>query len=144
MTERSAFIPGAPVGKGRPRFSKGGHAYTPAKTASYEAYVRAAWMQSWHSAPPAGVPVMVRIEAVFPIPHSYTKKRKRQILEGGVPALKKPDIDNIVKIILDALNGVAYADDKDIIEVHARKRYQGPGEEAGVTVMAKYLEAEGK
>lgn len=130
-------IPGEPVGKGRPRFGRtkngGVHTYTPDKTAKYESLVtrcyRAAIGYTVKHAP-----VGVEIDAYFTIPKSYSRKRVQDITEERELPMKKPDCDNIVKVILDALNGVAYTDDKQVVDVRCRKRYAKPGEPGRVVV----------
>ena len=68
-------------------------------------------------------PVKVDILAVYPIPKSFTKKERLQVLRGELHPTKKPDADNIGKIVADALNGVAYRDDSQIILLRIRKTY---------------------
>ena len=68
-------------------------------------------------------PVRVNITAYKGIPKSYTKKRTKAILDGIEQAVSKPDVDNICKIILDALNGVAYKDDTQVIRLSISKKY---------------------
>ena len=70
-----------------------------------------------------GKPVTLRIVARFLPPKSTSKKRTALMLDGKELPLKKPDIDNIVKVVADALNGVAYHDDTQIIMVVAKKVY---------------------
>lgn len=119
-------IPGEPVGKGRPRFSgaKNGrvHTYTPDKTAMYEKLVRQRWKESGGRSF-GEKHVAVDIYAYFPIPKSYSKKRVAEITENNEKPTKKPDCDNIIKIILDALNGIAYEDDKQVVSVFCIKQY---------------------
>ena len=105
-------IPGVPVAKGRPRFTRSGHTYTPATTEIYEKTVRHCWETQCGTPLPGGVPIFATIYAYFPIPKSYSKK-KRQALEGAYH-LKKPDADNLAKSVLDALNGCAYPDDSAV------------------------------
>ena len=68
-------------------------------------------------------PVSVRIEAYFPVPKSFSNKRAGKALAGEIAPTKKPDADNIAKIICDALNGVAYMDDTQVIELTVVKKY---------------------
>lgn len=107
--QRKMTIPGAPVAKGRPRFTRSGHTYTPDKTRNYEALVRSCFDTQCGEQFSADTPVFVLICAYFPIPQSYPKYR-RLALDGAFH-LKKPDSDNVAKSILDALNGHAYPDD---------------------------------
>ncbi len=117
-------VPGIPVGKGRPRMSvRGGHprAYTPEKTVRYENLIRTTFMNDYPDAVPIDVPVRVDIYAQFPIPKSWSKKKKASAVDGFVS--KKPDIDNIIKAVFDGLNGVAWTDDAMVASVVAEKNY---------------------
>ena len=120
-------IKGQPVGKGRPRLSRYG-TYTPEKTKNYEEYVKLCYINKYNiSQTPTEKPLKVKITAFFEVPTSYSNKKKKELI--GQPHAKKPDIDNISKIILDALNGLAYKDDNQIVELEVKKLY---GEEAKV------------
>lgn len=121
MTEDIYFIvPGPVVGKGRPRFStRGGFAkaYTPKKTADYENNIRTAYLEEVQFQPMRWgnkEPLEMVVNAYFEIPKSASKKAKTEMLLHGYPN-KKPDGDNILKAVADALNGVAYADDCQIV-----------------------------
>lgn len=109
--EATFTIPGKPKGKGRPRFGNG-HTYTPKDTKDYEDLVKWAYAsgrkEKWFDGP-----VIVRIDAYL----NPSKSNKE------VWCTKKPDCDNIAKIICDALNGVAYKDDSQIVDIHIRKHY---------------------
>lgn len=125
MTDTYFCIPGDPVGKGRPRaFIRNKHVgmYTPKKTVNYEALVKMMASQS-HKGEPFLGPVFVEIHAYFSIPLSM-KKTDRELAEKEyLPVLKKPDADNIVKAICDAMNGVVYRDDAQVCDLTVRKRY---------------------
>lgn len=108
----SFTVPGTPVGKGRPRFTRSGHAYTPEKTAAYENKVVLCWKcQSGQTFAP-GIPLVARITAYFSVPRS-AGKAKKAAMEGKYH-MARPDADNICKAILDALNQHAYADDSAV------------------------------
>lgn len=126
------FIPGAPVGKGRPRFAKrGAHvvAYTPQKTAEYERLIKTLYNEKYGKPEFAEDDALsVEITAYTPIPTSFSKAKKRDAAAAIIRPTKKPDIDNILKAVMDALNGLAYADDKQIVAVKAIKIYSAhPG-----------------
>ena len=117
-------IEGKPVGKGRPRFKRMGNfvqTYTPEKTAEYEKLVRLRFQNA------GGVitdnPVRVEIAAFFAPPKSTRKRDKAEMLANRILPMKKPDVDNIAKIILDALNKIAYKDDSQVIELSVKKIY---------------------
>lgn len=111
-------ILGKPVGKGRPRFGNG-FTYTPKKTVEFENLVRLAWMNEHHEKLEGDI--AVEIEARFPIPKSVSKKKRAEL--DGMPYPHKPDVDNICKTILDALNGIAYDDDAQVTYVTVYKAY---------------------
>lgn len=119
------MIPGKPVGKARPRVNTYTHrAYTPDATKAYESTVRASYI---NAAPPVERlhvgPLRVEIVAYYPIPKSWNKARKRAALAGETRPEVKPDLDNLVKAILDALNGLAYEDDASVTDLIVRKHY---------------------
>ena len=118
---------GVPVGKGRPKFSTvNGHAvaYTPAKTVNYETLVRLSYQQQIGCFVfDKDKPLRAVIRAFFPIPKSISKKKREQMRDLRILHTKKPDADNIIKVILDALNGLAYRDDVQICRVYFEKMY---------------------
>jgi len=125
-TVRSFTVYGTPVGKGRPRFRNTGkfvQAYTPEKTAAYETLVKLAYQQEHGGAPLLAGALHMRIEAYFPIPKATSKKNIEKMLHGDILHTKKPDADNVIKAIADALNGVAYADDSAISSLTVMKKY---------------------
>lgn len=124
-------VPGAPQGKARPRVTRYG-TYTPKKSREYEQRVREAWMEAG-AVCFADSPVCVEVTAVFAPPLSASRKRRTEMLVSGTPA-KKPDADNILKAVCDALNGFAWKDDAQVIEAHVRKVY---GLTEGVTVTVR-------
>lgn len=122
MTEIKLTIPGEPVAKGRPRVTKSGIAYTPAKTAGYENLVKMCYMEQAGGVRLEGQ-IVCYMTAWFQIPASASKREKALMLEGTVRPTCRKDIDNIVKSVLDSLNGLAYYDDKQVVELHAHKKY---------------------
>lgn len=119
-------VPGEPTAKGRPRFSHNGKfvkAYTPQKTINYENLVKLSFMQQIGSPEPMHNEVKATVNAYFGIPASTSKKKYEQMIDGSLRPSKKPDCDNIAKIILDALNGIAYDDDKQITCLVVNKFY---------------------
>lgn len=120
-------VNGIPQGKARPRFTKGGRAYTPAKTRRYEEAVReaallAAQVQGFVKYD-EGTPLEACITAWFPVPASWPKKKRAAALSGALYPTGKPDADNIAKAVLDAVNGIAFHDDRQIVSLTVRKRY---------------------
>jgi Holliday junction resolvase RusA-like endonuclease len=117
-------IPGAPVGKGRARATRGGRLYTPAKTANTEAFVKLCAMQSLPEEYEIAVePLFVAVEAVCDVPVSWSKKKRETALSGVSRPTGKPDLDNIAKLYCDALNGIVWKDDSQIVAMQLTKRY---------------------
>lgn len=136
----SFFVPGQPVGKGRPRAAKRGkhiQLYTPEKTASYENLVATAAHGSMRGAEPIKGACYVDMDIRLMVPVSWSEKRRNQALEGRVFPTKKPDLDNILKAVFDAINGIVWEDDVQAVYVQAVKRY---GAVPGVHVNVKSVE----
>ena len=134
-------IEGKPVGKGRPRFKRIGNfvqTYTPASTAEYEKLVKLRFQNAGGQI--TDKPVRVGITAFFAPPKSTKKRDRIEMLANRILPEKKPDCDNIAKIILDALNKIAYIDDSQVIELVVKKRYSA---EAKVIVHIEEIEAAG-
>ena len=111
-------------GKGRPRLTKNGVAFTDAKTRSYENLVKLLALQAMENAGAqmTDKPVKATINAYFEIPKSYTKKKVQAIINGEIkPA--KPDVDNIIKSIFDGCNKIIFKDDVQIYTLTATKSY---------------------
>ena len=133
-------IPGKPTGKGRPRFRRNGSVYTPEATESYENLVKLYYKINTHGAKLTGE-IRASIVAVFPIPKSNSKKVRAQKLDGTIRPTVKPDCDNIAKIVLDALNHIAYDDDSQVVSLELQKKY---GEEPKTIVILEELKHEGE
>lgn len=119
-------IPGEPCGKARPRVVRSGNfsrAYTPEKTVNYENLVKLEYQRQCNNAYIAEGGIYMHIIARFAIPNSASKRKAQAMLDGAIRPTKKPDCDNIIKIVCDALNGIAYKDDAQIISVSIEKRY---------------------
>lgn len=116
-------LAGEPEGVGRPRFvRRTGVAFTPADTRKYQAALRLAAQQAMRGGAPLDGPVSVMVAAYFPIPASWSKRKREQALSGLIGATVKPDCDNILKQ-LDALNQVVFVDDKQVVQATVHKRY---------------------
>ena len=127
MEDIKFIVYGNPMGKQRPRFRRLGNkimTYTPPETKEYENLVAKSFVEQCNSPPfEADVPLWFMITAKFQIPKSYTKRQRQAIEEGQIYPLKKPDLDNICKIVMDGLNGIAYEDDSQIAGIVAHKVY---------------------
>lgn len=129
------IVHGKPTGKGRPRFvsrEKYVQTYTPEATRKYEKLVQMEYLMVADKNTSENA-VRMEIKAIFEPPKSISKKKRDELI--GKPYLHKPDGDNIIKIICDALNGIAYKDDKQIYLVAISKVY---GEESMVEVEIEY------
>lgn len=120
---------GEAVGKGRPRVSRRGmyvHTYTPEKTRVFEEAIRFEFMAS-NCEPmpvyPRETPLRIIVRIGVSIPQSYSKKKQALCRDGSIVPNKRPDLDNIYKAVADALNGYAFADDSQIVEIVAWKEY---------------------
>lgn len=126
-------IPGIPKGKQRPKVTVQGnyaHAYTPKETVNYENYVKLMYQTSKERSHLEGA-IGAVILAIFPIPKSTSKKNIALMRDGKIRHTKKIDCDNLAKIILDSLNGIAYKDDAQVCELLVTKYY---GDEPRVEV----------
>lgn len=126
------IIPGTPQGKARPRVvrAKSGISltYTPDKTVAYEELTRVRYQAAAGGLRfPDDAQLCVQVTAYYPVPVSKSKRVKAQMLSGQLKPTKKPDCDNIVKIICDALNGFAYKDDAQVVMVQISKEYSDDG-----------------
>ena len=132
-------LSGQPTGKGRPRFTKSGHTYTPTKTKEYEQRIkRAAWAEMQRQGlNPTGRRVNVIVGCYFEIPKSYSKM-KRLECQSGILIPKKPDVDNVIKAVLDACNEIVYDDDAQVWYLAGFKRYCDEGQEPHIHVKIQW------
>lgn len=102
--------------------------YSPVKTKKYENQIADAYMQI-KDAPffENDIPLRVAIHFDMPVPKSTSKTKAKMMIEGSIRHLKRPDVDNMGKAVLDALNGIAWADDAQITALNLRKRYATHG-----------------
>lgn len=126
-------VPGTPTGKARARTfysqaSKKIRSITPKETASYENLVKLCFLQYR----PAGFSIIQDPVRVKILSHFRKAKSNRMIMP-----MVKPDADNICKIILDSLNGIAYLDDKQVIDVHVKKVWSSTAEEKTTVIIEK-------
>lgn len=119
-------IPGAPFGKQRHRTATIGNrsrSYTPEKTVNYENLVKLLFQQAANGFYVESGPVLILIRSYYPIPKSVSQKRANLMRTGKIRPTIKPDYDNIGKIVGDALNGIAYRDDAQVVDGHVIKYY---------------------
>lgn len=139
MRKIEFFVPGAPVGKGRPRAARRGAGvvmFTPGKTADYEALVAATAAAALAGDALAHQlldgPLAAMLEMQFPVPASWSKAKRARALAGAEWHTSKPDADNVAKAVLDACNGVVFRDDSQIVMLTATKAFS---DEPGVRVV---------
>lgn len=133
-------VPGQPVGKGRPRIGKvGNHArmFTPEKTVNYEGLVALAAQQAMAGAALLEGACEVKLRIDCQIPTSWSQKKQRAAAAGAIRPTTKPDADNVIKAIFDAMNGVVWKDDVQAVELAVSKRYS---EVPGVAVRVELLD----
>lgn len=119
-------ILGKPMGKQRPRMSTyTGRAYTPTKTVNYENLVKYIFINEFKGFKPFEGAVRAKIIAIFEPAKSYSKKKTAMLLSSKYNFTHKPDTDNIIKIVLDSLNGLAFKDDAQITRLEVEKSYGG-------------------
>lgn len=114
------IVHGKPVPKARPRVVRG-HTYTPKPTADYEKLVRQAFVEQKQSMEFG----LLKIHIIFfmPIPKSWSNDKKQRAADGILRPDTRPDLDNLYKSITDALNGLAYEDDSQIVTATISKYY---------------------
>lgn len=142
MRQIKFSVPGQPFGKQRPKFTRAGQyvkTYTPDKTVSYENLVKLMYQQAAKGKVfSEDAALDVRIIAYYEIPKSISKKKRKAMLAHKIRPTKKPDWDNIGKIICDSLNKVAYRDDSAVVDAQVRKFYS---EQSRVDVTIRVIES---
>lgn len=124
-------VPGEPVAQGRPRFtSRGGYprAYDPAKSRDYKERIRDELKPLFLRREPfkmfgKGNPCSLSLSVYRAIPKRFTKQEKALACQGELRPTTKPDTDNYLKGVLDALNGVIFEDDSQVTDISAKKLY---------------------
>jgi Holliday junction resolvase RusA-like endonuclease len=128
---------GEPVAKGRPRFSTRGKfpvAYTPEKTKAYEFEVGMMALAAMGGTKPLEGALEAFIYITYAVPESYSKKRLEACLSGLEKHTKKPDLDNVIKSVIDGMDKIVFDNDSQITSIHATKVY---GEVAKAEVMVR-------
>lgn len=134
-------VEGEVIGKGRPRFTRQGRTYTPKKTLDYEKTIKLAYTSKYSYLSKKSL--RIKICAYLEVAGSHSKVKKTKMIMNLLQCTKKPDVDNIVKVVLDALNKTAYQDDTQVVELVAIKRWSNTSklkiviEEIGETMNSK-------
>ena len=116
-------VEGPPVAKARPRVTRRGVTYTPAKTREYQGQVALAARLAMGGHAPFNGPLFTVVEVHLPVPRSWTKKKQAAALAGDLLPTARPDLDNVVKAALDGCAGVVFLDDAQVVECAALKSY---------------------
>ena len=115
-------VEGTIRGKQRPRFNtKTGRAFTSNQTINYENWIKQCYIEQSNKLLQGAI--RARIEIYYSVPKSYSKRKIEAIKYGIDYPMKKPDCDNVAKIVLDSLNKIAYDDDKQVVELTVLKRW---------------------
>ena len=125
------FVPGEPQGKARartylPKGSTKFRSVTPDKTRMYEVRIRNAFLKAWNKnelAFPKDRPVRICVTAIYTPAASTSKRELAQMQAGLLLPMKKPDLDNVIKAVCDALNKYAYHDDAQIVSITCSKAF---------------------
>lgn len=114
-----------PVGKARPRFTMKGFAYTPKTTREFESAIRKEAKKAMAGRAPFGkdIEIQMTINFTFHVLKSWSKMKREHCLENHTARITKPDIDNLGKSVLDALNGIVYEDDANVSTITLSKHY---------------------
>lgn len=122
QVEYNINLPIKPTPKGRPRFSKFGHAYTPQKTLDAETqikYMLMSWKNRNNFSTIEDKPIAIEFTFGMAMPKSYSKKKRDELL--GKPHIIKPDCDNLIKLQMDAMNGIIFKDDSLVYSLKGTK-----------------------
>jgi Holliday junction resolvase RusA-like endonuclease len=132
-------IPGPPQAKQRARVTRRGITYTPKETVHYENLVKSRFSDAFPNWIPIfkDVPIEMLVVVTFPIPASTSKRKKELMLLSKDRPTKRPDWDNLGKIVSDSLNEILYRDDCQICDARVVKVY---GEVPGVRVEFQVIE----
>ena len=125
------FVPMKPTGKARPRYSRVSKTmYTPSETAKAERLIAEYFRLSLHQSPIKdgfevikGHSVKALITAYHHVPPSLIRTKEGKRLVSQQICMRKPDADNVAKLVLDSLNGLAYHDDRQVTDLGIKRRW---------------------
>jgi len=118
----SFIVAGVPVAKARARAGRHGF-YTPAKTKEAEKRVAKEARRMMAGKEPTGAPLSIDLEFYFEPPKSWSKAKRSDAIARRTHKTSKPDVDNLAKLVKDALNGIVWVDDAQVISAYLTKRY---------------------
>jgi Holliday junction resolvase RusA-like endonuclease len=119
----SFIIPTKPTGKERPRLTGKGAVYTPAKTKAYENFIKGSYIEQCGDVSFGDRSISMNVKAYVPPLSKFNKAQRAAALRGELRPTAKPDADNILKALLDALNELAYDDDRYIYKIEVERIY---------------------
>jgi len=122
MNKITLTIPGKPQGKKAPQWSKHG-TYMPKQTVNYETYIKQLFSISFPDFKPLDCCLTMRIEIYLLVPKSVSRKKRAMMLSGEIRPGVKPDCSNVLKSIEDALQGLAFRNDSQVVSLQADKWY---------------------
>ena len=128
-------VEGKIVGKERPRVNMySGNVYTPTKTKDYETLIQQAFLIKYRKQPRIEGRLSVSIIAFFKIPTSIKKSDRELMINDVISPTKKPDVDNIAKVVLDGLNNFVFKDDNQVSKIFVEKKYTDDTEKNFISV----------
>lgn len=143
MRQIEFFVSMDPVAQGRPRFSTAcgyARAYDPKKSREAKSYLQLAAAEAMGQEVPLEGALRLWIVVYRPAPKSVSQKKLREMLGGKIMPTTKPDASNYQKLVEDALNGIVWRDDSQLVETRCIKRY---GEKPGYKIqVTEYLPEE--
>lgn len=135
------FIPGRPVAKGRPRFTRSGRAITPKATRVYERFVAMHAKKALVNVEPLACPVELQVMFLFQRPKKIGKDHILYGWPGRQWLGHRPDLSNLIKAVEDAIIGIVYLDDSQVVSIISAKMYAAEGETPGVHLLASEAKA---
>ena len=136
-------VPGPPVPWARAARKGSKHSFTPLKQKRYKEDVQWLARTAMKGQDPFQGPIVCDIEFGMPVPISYSPAKRQACLDGELWPIYKPDIDNLAKIIKDALNEIVYDDDSQVVGLRLKKFYSdNPGVEIVVARMVPEAESQ--
>lgn len=126
MSQIEFFVRMEPVAQGRPKFSTAGgfsKAYDPQKSRDAKSYIRLAAVEALAGQAPLEGPLVIHITTIRPVPKAASQRKVKEMIAGLIVPTTKPDVSNYIKLVEDALNGVAWLDDSQIVDSYSGKRF---------------------
>jgi Holliday junction resolvase RusA-like endonuclease len=123
----SIEIPGQPVPKHRPRIVKGWRMINDPRSTEHEELIRRYVIAEKRRVSLCEGPVSLSVEFFLAPPASWSGKKKQQAYDGIIRPTSRPDLDNYIKMVMDALNGIVWKDDAQVVSIEASKCYYHTG-----------------